>query len=515
MNTQIVKNVFSNYFIFFIQTVTGVLIVPFLIAKLGKSAFGLTVLAESTIAFFEFIAASVRISLSRHATFALSSGKHEEFLDYLSSGKYVLSICGAVVLVLGCALSYFFPNIFHVPADMEFQSKLMFFFIAIAIVITIPNIINWSILYAKQRYDLINTAFSGGVILRAGAIFLLYSILPKKYASLATYGLIYLLMRVAQNYLVYLWSRKIMPGIKISSKNINFVMVRELISFSGYTSLSSISSLLYDSTANILINIFYGPSLNAVYAVSLKFPSMLKLVFLQATWTLIPTVTDLAAKNETEKLERLFFTYSKLLAIATIPLSFFIMMFSDQIINVWVGKDFSTAGQLLKINMLPLIATIPFAVLTTTNNAYAKVKVPSQVSFAGAVLNVILGIVLAKVYHMGLYGFAISSAVCIFLVSAVFMPYYSCRTTSHSLKKYWFESFIGPFVLASVVVFPLSFLLKSFTHHLNLGMIVAEGLFIVCIYYSLSYLFLLHQYEKDTFTGYLNKALAKLGISIC
>jgi len=199
MKNQIIKNIFSNYFVNILQMVLGILVVPFLIMKLGKEAFGLIVLVESTIAIFEVMIVSVRIALSRHATYALGKGDIEEFVKYLSTGKYILWVVGFIILISCSTLSYFFPQIFKVPVDMFVQSKILFLLVTFSFFITIPNIVYWSILYAKQRFDLLNIASSFGLISRAFFIFLLFSILPRAYQSLVTYGFIYLTMKAVEN----------------------------------------------------------------------------------------------------------------------------------------------------------------------------------------------------------------------------------------------------------------------------------------------------------------------------
>ena len=69
--------------------------------------------------------------------------------------------------------------------------------------------------------------------------------------------------------MVYLWSKKILPGLRLSSAHFRKEKVREILSFSGHTSLSRISALLYDNTANILINLFWGPSFNCAASASI------------------------------------------------------------------------------------------------------------------------------------------------------------------------------------------------------------------------------------------------------
>jgi len=506
MKIQIIKNLFSNYLVSSLQMILGVLVVPFLIIKLGKEAFGLIVLVESTIALFEVMIGSVRIALSRHATYALAKGDLDEFTKYLSTGKYILYVIGSIVLLLGVIVSCFFSNIFKVPLDLIYPSKIMFLLVVSSFFITIPNVVYWSILYSKQRFDMLNFASSIGLIFRAVCIFVLFSILPLKYISLVTYGLIYLLMKITENTLIYIWHKKVMPGIHLTLKYFQSDKVREIISFSGYTSLSTVSALLYENTANILINVFYGPLYNAIYAVSLKIPMTINNIFLRATWSLAPTVTDLVAKNDKDRLEKLFFIYSKMICIVTLPMILFIMVVSKKIIVLWVGKDFSQSAGLLLIHLIPIMMILPLSVISLAINAYAKVKIPSMVTASIAVVNVILGILLAKFLGLKLYGFAISAALCTIINSAVFAPYYSCKISGMHFSKYVLNAFLKPLFLGCLVILPLYFIINFMSHNLNLSMLLVQSIFISIVYYCIAYFCLINKYEKDLIISFITKS---------
>jgi len=508
MKNQIVKNIFSNYFANFLQMALGIMIVPFLIHRLGKSSFGIIVLVETIICFFEILAVSVRISLSRFVTFALSSNNVKDFQEYLSCGRYLLFFVCGCLLVFGTLLSFFFQKIFQVPGNLTFQSKMLFFMVNASFVVTIPNIIYWSMLYAKQRFDLINIAFSMGIILRAFFIFLIFSLFSAPSYSLIIYGFIYLSMKLMENFLVYHWHKSVMPGIKLNFSYFSFSRIRNILSFSAYSYINSIAFLLYENTAIILVNILYGPAVNAIYAVSLKIPTMLKNLFARATWTLNPTITDLVAKNDHEKIESLFFVYSRAISIATIPLCLFLFFMAHRIIALWVGKDFILAANLLMIHLVPLVITLPLEAVNCIVNAHAKVKVPSQVSLLAAVCNVVLGIVLAKFFSLGLYGFAISAAFFTLLYSAVYMPYYSCKLAGISLKKYLSNALMQPFLLAALVIGACVFLnvLFPFMHSRSLLNLSVECFFLLMVYYGCSYHFLLKPIEKELVCGFLKPA---------
>jgi O-antigen/teichoic acid export membrane protein len=272
-------------------------------------------------------------------------------------------------------------------------------------------------------------------------------------------------------------------------------------------SLSSISSILYENTANILINIFYGPVFNAIYAVSLKIPMTINNIFLRSTWSLAPTITDLVAKNDNDRLQRLFFTYSKILCIVTLPVILFIMAMSRKIIDLWVGNSFLQASGLLSIHLIPLIIILPLTVVNLVPNAYAKVKIPSQVTLFVAVINVALGVTLAKYFGLKLYGFAISAAICTFINSGVFLPYYSCKISGLSIYRYILNAFLRPFLLGCLLIVPLFLIIRSFHFNSSLGMVFIQGVLAVLIYYSLSYLYLINKYEKGLIAGIINRRI--------
>ncbi len=451
MKRQITQNIASNYALTAVQMVLGILLVPFLISKLGAAPFGVVVLAESMIAFFEVGIASFRIALSRYVTFSLAKEESKEFQEYISSGRYILILTAFIFLIIGLFISAFFSNMFQVPAGQEMQSKILVFLISLSIVITMPNIIYWSILYAKQRLDLINLSTSLGLILRAVLVFIFFSVLPKDWVNLTAYGVIYFFIKWAQNYFIYVWHKKILPGVKPEIRFFRWNKVREMMSFSFHTSLGSISTTIYENMTNILVNIFYGPAANSLYAISLKIPATLKSLFLQATWSLTPTFIDLTSKNDKKRLETLFFMYSKFVAIVALPAIIVLTLAAKPIIALWVGKSFGAAADLLPFHMLPLLITLPFAATNCLNTANAKVKVPNGVMFITAILNVGLGVLLARFLHLELFGFAAATSLCVIISNGIFTPLYACRTSGISYRKMWINSFCKPFVMSALL----------------------------------------------------------------
>ncbi len=512
MRKMIIANVGSNYLLSFFGMALGFLLVPFLIHKLGADAYGLTVLAESTVAFFEILTISVRMALSRHATVALSRNEIDDFIEYLSTGRVVLYFSAAIVFVAGLFLSVNFTSLFRVPPEFAMDSRVLFFLVSLGFTISIPNIIFWSVLYARQRFDLINISSSVGLVMRAVCVFVFYSFAPKEYQTLTAYGLIYLAMTFTQNFMIYFWHKKLMPeGRRIGRAFFRRHRMREILSFSFNTSLIRASALLYQETAHIIINVFWGASYNALYSVALKLPNMMRRIFIEPSWSLTSTFTDLFARGDKPRMERLLYTYSKMMSVATFPLCIILVLFSRNIISAWVGPGFEMASGVMPYFCIPLFTSIPFALSGCLVNAAGKVKWPSIISFVSAVLNLVLCLVLGVHFGWKLYGVAWAALLCSLLNIATFHPVYACRVSGVSIGRYWIESFVKPILLTGFLMMGGYWLLKlgNFQHFMDpLLLATLSALCMAC--YGLSYVFLLDAYEKEFATATVRDAFKKI-----
>jgi membrane protein EpsK len=510
VKNNIIKNIASTYLLSIVGIGLGFLIVPFLIAKLGREAYGLIVLAEATLVFFEIVTSSVRMALSRYSTVSLSLNKQSDFVVYLSTGRVLLFLSATIVLIAGTTISYFFTNLFNVPSAFHDSSRVLFFFITLAATISIPNIIFWSALYAQHRFDLINTSTSVGLVLRALCIFGYYSFVPREDASLIPYGIIYLAMSLTQNGMIYFFQRRLMPLVRFRLRYFQWDKIRQILLFAGHTAISRASITLYKDTATIIINIFWGSAMNAVFAIGMKLPTSFMRIFVEPSWVLAPTFTDLVARGEHKRFETLFFMSSKILAITAFPLCITLLVFAQPIITLWVGPDFSTAAMILRVSMAQVIIGVPFSLMGAIFLAYNKVKIPSLVSLAMGIVNVFLCLVLGVVMDLRLGGMMIAFFITGTVCGQLVFPAYACRMTGFSLKRCWVECFLKPFLTCCLVVGSGILFLISVESELKLNpLMVLVTILTTLIYYILSFRFLLNTDEKQHVRGLAQSALDK------
>lgn len=507
MRDQIVKNLLSNYVGTFLGMALGFLIIPFLVFKLGKEAYGLTVLAEAIINLLQMLVYSARIGLARTATVELSRQNEEGFVASLIAGRKMLWLATWALLIPGAVISWFFPIWFNVPPEHALGSRWLCFLILGGFVLSIPNALYWSVLYARQRFDLINVSVFGGVILRAVMIFVLFSFIPVDRIGLPLYGLIYFAMVVGTNHLVRVWAAPWMPELKGRVVNVKSKL-KEILSFSGYTVVGNVNSVLFENSMNVIINIFMGPAANAVYSIANKIPEIIKRLFLAPSHALTPTFTDLYARNDSARLQRLLIMYSKMIHLVVTPILIVLMFSSRQIIELWVGPDFQEAGAVMPIFLLATFFYVAVVVSSIVVTSFGAVKVPTIVGTTIVFASIGLAVWLGFGLNRGLQGIALAvlaGNICRF----VFYFFYTSRLLRISPLRYAGEVILAPLLIA-LVMFGAFFLFQQSVFGQVTGRSVFVSLLgVLLVQYALSFRFVLSPFERSQSISILRAGLGK------
>jgi peptidoglycan biosynthesis protein MviN/MurJ (putative lipid II flippase) len=147
--------------------------------------------------------------------------------------------------------------------------------------------------------------------------------------------------------------------------------------------------------------------------------------------------------------------------------------------------------------VFPLFTIIPAASTGSIFNAYARIRVPSFVTFGTAVLNIVLCFLFGVAMKMELFGIGLAAAVCTVSSSLIFFPMYTCRMLGVPGSRYYVGSIVKPLLLSAVFIGGGFYAFKAFHPAVKLGLPLA-GIFTALhlVYYGAAYLLLLGEGEK-------------------
>ncbi|WKZ15036.1 MAG: oligosaccharide flippase family protein [Candidatus Jettenia caeni] len=488
---RMIINILSNNLGKLFEMVLGFIIVPFLISKLTSTGYGVIILMESFIIFFEMAAVGLRSALARFVGLHISKGKDNEVNSYLANGQIILYIFTFLFSIVGVSLLLNISYLFSIPLSLQVHAQFVLLMLILGFAINVIFTPYWAILYAKQRFDLINIYSSAGSLCRFILILVFYSIFNSK---LEYYGIIFLVSVIIERMLVFQSAKKIFSAFQINFKNVSYVKLRQMWQFMLSIIVNKVSELFYDTADTVIINRIYGSYSNAIYAVSLKSIGALKRLIQYSVTVLSPTFTELFSVDEIDKIKSLFCVFTKLSALISIPFCVLLAIFAREFVTFWVGQNFLTSVNILYFHIIAIVPVLVFSICISLTTAFGKVKIPGRMALLLGVIKIGVSILFALHFNMGLVGFALGTAISQTIQTAFFLPYYTSKIVKINFFKYYLAGFIKP-VLLGLVWGAIIFYIKSFLHINLLYLLYSLPMFVI-VYYTISYFIILNNNER-------------------
>lgn len=171
-------------------------------------------------------------------------------------------------------------------------------------------------------------------VLRLGIVFLI-RVLPGD--SLIIYS--YLLMSVAFTniLLYYLYCKRNIPTTKV--KFIwNKAELKSMVSFSGWTLLGEIGNVIKTQGINIILNLFFGPVVNAARGVAAQVLNAVNQFINSFQTSFRPQLTKSYASGDYDYLKKLYYSSTKFSYYLLFTLSLPIILEISFILRIWLGN---------------------------------------------------------------------------------------------------------------------------------------------------------------------------------
>lgn len=114
-------------------------------------------------------------------------------------------------------------------------------------------------------------------------------------------------------------------------------MLKQMGGFAGWTMIGNLSYIGYSQGLNILLNLFFGPSVNAARGVAMQVNEKVSSFCTNFQMALNPQITKSYAVNDLKRMHTLIFASSKYSFFMLLLLSLPIMIEAPSILHYWLG----------------------------------------------------------------------------------------------------------------------------------------------------------------------------------
>ncbi|NOZ02014.1 MAG: oligosaccharide flippase family protein [Deltaproteobacteria bacterium] len=431
---RIVVNAVSNYVNLGFSLVLMLFLQAFLVRQLGRNQYALWPLAETCVGFLALIPLGVGSGAGRFLAFALADRKFEE-VEQITSSLF-FAMCAAAVLYAagGTVLSLYFESVFDIPEGAAGIGPWVMFFMGLAGAVAMPFGVFEGGLVATQRYVALNVIRVTVIALRVAMVVVIFLV---GYRSLVWLAVVNFVLAICGGVAAWLYARRHVPWQRVRVRGFNWTVLRKVTNYSGLTLLIAVAGLMYWKTDNIVINKLLDPSLLTAYAVVASFVLGIYQLVSRGTGVLMPAVTVLFARKDTDRIARLIYRANRILVPATVPVFLFLVAFGGEMLTLYIGPQYARYAVLF-----PILAASGIMSCTQTSSGsvpqgMGRLGVITAASMTWAVLNVILSIVFVTVFNLELVGVALGTALVTIFAKGGWQPAY----IAHLLHRGWFDVF--------------------------------------------------------------------------
>ena len=338
---------------------------------LGVSDYGIYNVVGGVVAMFGFINSSMSSATQRYITFALGKGDTEQLQKVFSTALQIHVLIAVLIVVLGETVGlWFMYTQMQIPAD---RMDAAFWVLQCSILSTVVMIIS-----VPYNADIVAhekmSAFAYISILEAVLkLAVVYVLVVFSYDKLVLYAFLILAVQLLIRFCYSHYCNKHFPESRYRHVW-NKPLFKEMTGFAGWSMFGNLSGVLFGQGLNMLLNVFFGPVVNAARAVAVQVQSAVQQFVGNFQMALNPQITKTYANGELEEMHRLMFRSARFSFYLLFFLSLPVLFETEFILTVWLKTVPENTVVFLRVMLcISLIYSLSNP-LMVANQATGKVK---------------------------------------------------------------------------------------------------------------------------------------------
>lgn len=369
------KNIASNTLFLFVRmlviTFLNLYIVRVIIKGLGVEDYGIFNTIAGVVTVASFFTGVLSLSLQRFFSFYIGKNDIQKQTEIYSSCINIIVILSFLIILIFETMGLWFVNTQLVIPDTRVTAVMWLYqFTIFTFIFSLFQIPYTAAIFAHEDIGIYAIVSTIECLLRLGAAILIGKFLID---NLSFYGMC-LLISSSIIFIIYIWYGKRHYKECHYHKTTDKRLYKELLSFSGWTLFGNVANIGMQQGNIILLNIFFGATINAAFGVALQINNAFGALCNSIIIPLRPAMIKAYAENNFIYLNKLFSVGNKLILYALFAIGIPIIIEMPNILNWWLGitnENFIIFSRLIIVYIVCLSMNNP---ITAIIQATGKVK---------------------------------------------------------------------------------------------------------------------------------------------
>ena len=456
---QILKNVGSSWFALGVNVVVGIFLSPYILHRLGDTAFGLWILIFSATGYYGLFDLGIRSSIIRYVAKYSATDEPEELDRLASTALFTYSGIGLLTMAITLIGSHYMNSIFRIPADFVGTARWLLLMVGASVSLGFPLGMFGGILEGLQRFYLLNFTSTSSTLLRA----LLIVLALRHGRGLLTVAFITVSLPLLAG-LINAAAVFPLVRLRLGAEYVRWSSLRRIASYSGTTFLIIIAQRLRFKTDAVVIGAFVSAAAITYFTIGSRLVDYASEMVSSLAQIFVPMSTQSHAKGDLEGLRKILIVGNRACAYIVFPITAIFTILGKSIIEAWVGPKYvATSYPILLVLLYPMTLMLAQSASGRTLWGMAKHRALAWVVLAEGVSNLVLSVILVRPY--GIMGDAVGTAIPLVCSQIFFLPGHLCRLLRIKIWTYLYGAYAFPLGLCIPLVAVLLLMQRWFIPH--------------------------------------------------
>ena len=358
-----------------------------ILQTLGVEDYGISSVVGGVISMFTFINAAMVSSTQRYLNFELVRGDANQLRSVFSTSLQIHALIALAIIVLSETVGLWFLNEKLVIPEARMNAAMWVYQCSIlSCAVSIMSTPYNAVIVAHEKMSAFAYISILDVSLKLLVVYLLV-VLP--FDKLIILSILTLLVQLFIRYIYTLYCHRHFPESYFQFR-FNKTLFKEMFGFAGWSFWGNLAAILYTQGLNMMLNIFFGPIVNAARGIAVQVQSAVQQFVGGFQTALNPQITKNYASNNLPQMHSLMFRSARFSFLLLFFLSLPVLMETNFILTLWlktVPDDAVIFTQIMICISLIYTTANPCVI---ANQATGKVKIYQMV--VGGILLLILPI---------------------------------------------------------------------------------------------------------------------------
>lgn len=501
---RIAKNTGLLYIRMLISMLVSLYTSRIILRVLGVEDYGIYNAVAGIVTMMAFLNAALNTATQRYLSYEMGKNNQEGLNKVFSMSFWAFSVIAVAGLFIAETVGlWFVSNKMVIPESRLNAALWVYQFSLFSFVINLLTVPYNAAIIAHERMSIYAYLSIADVVLKLLLVFVVSYI---NYDKLWLYGFMMMIVQAIISVAYWIICKKSFSECKIVLQW-DKSLFKGLFSFSGWMLSGTITHLLSTQGVNILINIFFGPIMNAARGISMQVYSAVNVFSVNFMTAVRPPIMKAYARGEYDFMYKLTFSSSRLGFYILLALIVPLIIYTDEVLFLWLGQVPEHTVMLCRLTLIDLLITSSYNPIAYVNQANGNIKwYQLMISISFTLIFVITWI---------LYKIGMPVEMC--LIVAIIIDIFGLFARLWIMRKqmqFPVRSYMSKVVLPILEVFILSLLCALLYRRIvepqNIILLLLSLVFCVVITLIIVWLLGINNYERQMAIDYIKHFVEKI-----